>query len=182
MANGKQASTKRVDQLVWKDSEWSVQSGYLQPGRGRPRNLKPLFSVLAEKLPFPALSKVRKEFAKTINFNGLHIKPLGVYLAHDSMGVTRYIGRGAIFSRLRARQRQNPLELRYFSFYVVAEKSHERQIETLLIRAGGPQLLFNSRKKRVDAKPGNVRDYEAGTWFFERQRKRGRKSSISPKR
>jgi len=62
-----------------------------------------------------------------------------------------------------ARHRANVQELRYFSFYVVLEKSHEREIETLLIRSSGPQLHFNSRKKRVDIQPGDIRDYEAGT-------------------
>jgi hypothetical protein len=98
----------------------------------------------------------------------------GVYVAHDSMGFPRYIGRGAIFTRLKARKDAQPLELTYFSFYVVSEKKHEREIETLLIRAAGPLLQFNTRKKRVNIIPGNIRDYEAGTFFYERQYKKGR--------
>ena len=97
-------------------------------------------------------------------------------IAHDSMGVARYIGRGNIFERLKSRRRAQVLELVYFSFYVGFDKTNEREIETLLIRAVGPQLYFNSRKKREDIHPGNIRDYEAGTFFFERQYKRGRKS------
>ncbi len=99
----------------------------------------------------------------------------GVYIAHDSMGVPRYIGRGQIFNRLMLRQKAQPLELVYFSFYVVSEKIHEREIETLLIRAASTQLHFNTRKKRVDIESGNIRDFEAGTLFYERQRIRGRK-------
>ena len=38
----------------------------------------------------------------------------------------------------------------------------------------GPLLEFNTRKKRVDIMPGNIRDYEAGTFFYERQYKKGK--------
>ena len=58
---------------------------------------------------------------------------------------------------------------------MVLDKAHEREIETLLIRSAGPHLQFNTQKKRVDIAPGNVRDCEAGTEFYERQSKRGRK-------
>jgi hypothetical protein len=92
------------------------------------------------------------------------------------MGVARYIGRGHIFERLKSRRRAQVLELVYFSFYVGFDKTNEREIETLLIRAVGPQLYFNTRKKREDIQPGNIRDYEAGTFFCERQYKRGRKA------
>lgn len=63
------------------------------------------------------------------------------------MGYARYIGRGRIFPRLRARLKSQILELKYFSFYVVEEKKHEGEIETLLIRAAGPLLQFNTQKK-----------------------------------
>ncbi len=96
-------------------------------------------------------------------------------MAHDSMGCPRYIGRGNIFQRLEARKMAHPLELEYFSFYVVSEKKHEREIETLLIRAAGFLLEFNDKKKRVGIAPGNVGDYEAGTIFYERQYKKGKK-------
>jgi hypothetical protein len=62
----------------------------------------------------------------------------------------------------------------YFSFYLIADKKHEREVETLLIRLGGAHLQFNDRKKRIDISPGNVRDYEAGTHYVERQRKKGK--------
>lgn len=67
------------------------------------------------------------------------------------------------------------LELKYFSFYVVEDKKHEREIETLLIRAAGPLLLFNTKKKRLTISSGNLLDYEAGTRFFERRYMRGQK-------
>ncbi len=100
----------------------------------------------------------------------------GIYVAHDSMGYARYVGRGNIFTRLKARQKAQVLELIYFSFYVVHDKKHEREIETLLIRAAGPLLAFNTRKKQVTILPGNIRDYEPGTHFYERQYKKGKKS------
>jgi hypothetical protein len=92
------------------------------------------------------------------------------------MGCPRYIGRGRIFQRLKACYKRQQLELRYFSFYVVADKKHERETETLLIRAAGPLLEFNERKKTVGVEPGSIYDFEAGTFFYERQRKKGRKS------
>jgi hypothetical protein len=84
------------------------------------------------------------------------------------MSYARYIGRGNIFQRLKACENAHRLELKYFSFYVVKNKNHEREIETLLIRAAGPMLQFNTRKKRLSTRAGNFHDYEAGTSFFER--------------
>ena len=77
-----------------------------------------------------------------------------------------------------ARKKAQPRELAYFCFYIVAEKKHEREIETLLIRVGGAHLHFNERKKRIDIEAGNVNDYEAGTSYVERQRKRGRTKAV----
>jgi hypothetical protein len=91
------------------------------------------------------------------------------------MGYARYIGRGRIFPRLHARLKSQILELKYFSFYVVEEKKHEGEIETLLIRAAGPLLQFNTQKKRVNISSGSLLDYEAGTQFFERRYRRGTK-------
>ena len=102
-------------------------------------------------------------------------------MAHDSMGVARYVGRGNVFNRLSSHKRAHNLELQYFSFYIVAEKVHEREIETLLIRAGGAQLHFNERKKRVDIQPGDIRDYEADTYFYERQYRKGRRKRSKKK-
>ena len=79
--------------------------------------------------------------------------------------------RGAIFARLAARKKAQALELEYFSFYVVNEKKHEREIETLLIRAAAFLLEFNTRKKRVGIEAGSIHDYEAGTVFYQRQYK-----------
>jgi len=58
---------------------------------------------------------------------------------------------------------------------VVEEKKHEREIETLLIRAAGPLLEFNTKKKRVTIRTGSLLDYESGTKFFERRYERGQK-------
>lgn len=172
----KASSTKRTSTTVWSNPTWTVRYGELQRGRGRPRKSKPLFEAIAEKVPFDALDDVRKRVLLD------DISTTGIYVAHDSMGVARYIGRGNIFERLKARQKAQSLELVYFSFYVGLDKTHEREIETLLIRAVGPQLYFNTRKKREDIQPGNIRDYEAGTRFFERQYKRGRKRKATRRR
>ena len=71
---------------------------------------------------------------------------------------------------------------KYFSFYVVEEKKHEREIETLLIRAAGPMLQFNTKKKRLTISAGNVLDYEAGTRFFERHYKKGKRKQPRKRR
>ena len=169
----KSEATKNVCGTVWRDASWNVQIGELSRGRGRP--VYGLFEVVSEKLPFEALDPVKKDLRER------GISPNGVYVAHDSMGAARYVGRGNVFNRLASHKKAHSLELQYFSFYIVAEKVHEREIETVLIRAGGAELHFNDRKKRVDIQPGNVRDYEAGTLFYERQRRRGRKKKAKRK-
>jgi hypothetical protein len=93
------------------------------------------------------------------------------------MGYARYVGRGRIFSRLRSRTRKSKLEVKYFSFYVVQAKIHEREVETLLIRVAAALLYFNERKKRLNLHPGSIRDYEPGTEFYERHYKWGTKSA-----
>jgi hypothetical protein len=124
--------------------------------------------VVAEKIPFACLNAVKGDLEE------LDLSSNGIYLAHDSMGAVRYAGRGQIFARLRACKTRQSQELVYFSFYVVLDKKHEREIETLVIRASSHLLEFNERKKRNTIQPGNVRDYEPGTWFYQRQWKRGR--------
>ena len=165
----KKPSGKRDKGFVWKDSHWRVRWGGLVPSPGRPQNVKSLLSWTGEKIPYEALADTKALLEKQ------NAKKEGVYVAHDSMGYARYVGRGDVFSRLTARKKAFPTELAYFSFYLVAEKKHEREIETLLIRLGGAHLQFNERKKRVDISPGDVRDYEAGTNYIERQKKRGKK-------
>jgi len=164
----KAQATKRSLKTIYDDKQfWVVQQGKLQRSQGRPQKTEHLFRVVGEKLPFAALEEIRADLRQ------LHLGMEGVYVAHDSMGCPRYIGRGRIFGRLKARKKAHPLELEYFSFYVVSEKKHEREVETLLIRAAGFLLEFNTRKKRVGLESGNVRDYEAGTVFYERQRRKG---------
>ena len=161
--------TKSVANTVWENAQWKVVRGRLVRAPGRPKSTESLFRVVGEKLPFDALGAIQKE----MTVRGL--PRTGVYVAHDSMGFARYIGRGRIFGRLRTHKRRYPLELVYFSFFVVEDKTHEGEIETILIRAAGPLLEFNSQKKRVDLRSGNIRDYEAGTDFFERQYHRGKR-------
>ena len=156
---------------VWSDPAWVVKSGRLVP-RGRPRKVPQLFRELGEKLPYSALDSVEK------HLKGKGASRSGVYIAHDSMGAPRYIGRGGnVFARLRSHKKTHRLELLYFSFYIVEDKAHEREVETLLIRGASHFLEFNSKKKRVGISPGNIRDYEPGTSFYERQYKKGRKVS-----
>lgn len=163
-------SRKEVKSEIWSGDGWSVVAGQLVRGRGRPGKVEHLFRWVAEKLPYSSLASIKR----TILSEGAGVE--GVYLAHDSMGVARYGGRGRIFARLASHKKRYPRELTYFSFYIIEQKRHEREIETALIRAAGPQLLFNTRKKRDGIDPGSVRDYEPGTKFVERQRRRGKKA------
>jgi hypothetical protein len=172
----KAVTTKSVTSTLSGEYDgWKVKNGELKRGKGRPGLVEHLFRVVAEKLPLSSLDAVKKHLTKE--------KPLfkGIYVAHDSMGCPRYIGRGDIFGRLKSHAKAHPRELHYYSFYVVKENKHEREIETLLIRAAGPLLHFNDRKKRVDIEPGRVSDFEAGTLFYERQRKKGKKSRTKGK-
>lgn len=98
-------------------------------------------------------------------------------MAHDSMGVARYGGRGSIFNRLASHKRKYPKELLYFSFFIIKNKNHEREIETALLRAAGSQMVLNQRKVRTGLEVGSVGDYEPGTHFVERQGMRGRKKN-----
>lgn len=165
----KKPSKKVVNQLLWEEDGWKVFDGRLRPGPGRPAKADRLFQYVAEKIPYAALSKVKKWMKKESD----HLE--GVYLAHDSMGTARYGGRGKIFDRLAAHKRKYTRELSYFSFYVVKSKNHEREIETVILRSAGSQMILNQRKVRVGIDPGNITDYEPGTLFFERQQKRGKK-------
>jgi hypothetical protein len=102
----KTLATKVTSKAVWSNTAWSVQYGKLQRRRGRPRKSKPLFEALAEKVPFDALDSVRKQMLSD------GVSTTGIYVAHDSMGVARYVGRGDIFQRLKARQKSQILESR----------------------------------------------------------------------
>lgn len=165
----KRHSTKKVGSgAMWAADGWAVRQGELKRPVGNP-GTQNLFRFLGEKLPIGSLEALRKK----LKTDG--IRRRGVYIAHDSMGCPRYVGRGNIFARLKTRAKRYPRELVYYSFYVVEDPKHEREIETLLIRAAAFLLEFNERKKRVGISPESVRDYEAGTRFFERQRKKGRK-------
>jgi hypothetical protein len=165
-------SKKTVDASVasWTGGGWKVVFGELKRQPGNPGKSRSLFDALGEKIPKGALGHVER----TMKAQGVGTE--GVYFAHDSVGCARYAGRGQIFSRLRAHFKAHPDELVYFSFYIIADKKHEREVETALIRVASHLLLLNSRKKRDYIEPGDVRDYEPGTLFFERQRKKGRRA------
>lgn len=168
MASNKRPSRKSTEAKVAESAPWTVWRGKLVPSVGRPDKVLSIFSVVAEKLPFESLAHVERDM------KARSLTRTGIYLAHDSMGAVRYAGLGSIFTRLRARKNAHPLELLYFSFYVLPHKKHQRELETLLIRSIGHMLIFNKRKKPPTIDAGNIRDYEGGTVFYERQRKKGR--------
>jgi hypothetical protein len=100
------------------------------------------------------------------------ISPTIQWVKHATLG-----GAISFFSRLANHKKAHQLELHYFSFYIVEDRKHEREIETLLTRAAGPMLHFNTKKKRLTISAGSIGDYEAGTRFFERHHKKGKKTS-----
>jgi hypothetical protein len=167
-ARRKRPSRKSTEQKIAVHRNWTVWRGRLVPSAGRPAKVDNLFTVVAEKIPFDCLAAVQKDMRAG------DLPRTGIYLAHDSMGAVRYAGRGNIFQRLRTRHRAQPLELLYFSLYVIANKKHEREIETLVIRAASHLLDFNDRKKRPTIQVGNMRDYEPGTTFYQRQSTKGK--------
>src|SRR5882724_87819 len=106
----KRPSQKRVGDRVWDDDGWVVVEGRMVPRPGKPPKTRHLFECVAEKLPYASLAEVRKH----METNGRDRE--GVYMAHDSMGVARYGGRGQIFARMASHKRKYPRELVYFSF------------------------------------------------------------------
>jgi hypothetical protein len=143
--------------------------GELKRRKGRPRKEKHLFKVIGEKLPLGSLRFVENTIVDA------EIVANGVYMAHDSMGVARYGGRGNIFRRLRSHRRKYRKQLVYFSFYIIENKIHEREIENAILRAAGPQMILNKRKLGDGINAGNITDYEASSYFFERHSRSGRK-------
>src|ERR1700733_15120125 len=105
-AMNKERSAKRIHTCIYKDgSLWNVQYGQLKRRQGRPGKIEHLFRVVGEKLPYAALGAVKAH----VRENGFGTN--GVYVAHDSMGFPRYIGRGSIFARLQARRKAQALKL-----------------------------------------------------------------------
>lgn len=171
VAKNKRPSRKETQEKISEYDHWTVWRGKLIPSAGRPDKVVSIFSVVAEKLPFECIADVEED----LKAQGL--TRTGIYFAHDSMGAVRYAGLGSIFTRLKASKKAQPLQLHYFSFYVLPHKKHQRELETLVIRATSHLLQFNERKKPPTIEPGNIHDYEGGTMFYERQGKKGKKAS-----
>jgi hypothetical protein len=167
---------KRVEEEIWvsDDRKSKVVYGQLVPLPGHRPIVENLFLYVGEKLPFECLPAVRNHIAKKSTDLD------GVYMAHDSFGVPRYGGRGRVFSRLRSRKRRYPKELVYFSFYIVKNKGHERELENAILRAAGPQMIINKVKVRANAEPGSVKDYEPGTRFYQRKDSRSEQRRRNP--
>jgi len=168
----KRKGKKVIAKTLGTFGNWTVKGGEVKrstPGKVKKTNL---FKLVGEKIPFEAIDAVEK-YARNV----LGSSPEGVYMAIDSMGCPRYSGRGDVFPRLKAHKRDYPIELDFFSFYIVENKNHQREIETLLIRSTSFLAVLNERKVRASISPGSVLDYEVGTKFVDRQEKKGKKSS-----
>lgn len=166
---------KKTIETIAKRGHWKITKGQLI-SRGNTTSVnKGLFKLFAEKIPCEFLKDIKEKIVKEF---GKYNKIEGVYVVHDSMTYPRYIGRGDIFGRIGSRLKTHPEELKYFSFYVVESKKHEREIESLLVHITGTLLQFNEKKKRLGTKAGNVQDFERGTFFLERQYKRGKRKKV----
>jgi hypothetical protein len=65
-------------------------------------------------------------------------------------------------------------------FCIIKDKVHEREVENIILRAAGPQLVLNQRKMRDGVEPGGVRDYEPAHVFpTEIGRRAGENGAIS---
>ena len=95
----KKPSSKKSEARIAGDAMWTIMSGALTRPRGRPNKARSLFKAVGEKIPYAFLGDIRR------HLDGLDISTNGVYIAHDSMGYPRYIGRGNIFERLKARKK-----------------------------------------------------------------------------
>lgn len=147
----KRIGKKRIEGEIWSGGGWSVRKGRVVRGaRGKVAQTK-LFKIIGEKIPLLALVDVERFVEKECGR-----KPKGIYLVHDSMGCPRYIGRGKIFDRLHAHNREFSRELVYSSFYVVEDKVHEREIETLLLRAASYLTALNKRKIRASIENSEI--------------------------
>jgi hypothetical protein len=177
MGGEREMKRKKADKKIWSDSDWVVVPGRLIPGPGRPLKTSRLFQFVGEKLPYDCLKSVKAHIRDVSDDD-----PYGVYLSHDSFGVARYGGRGNIFGRLAQHKRDYPKELLYFSFFIIKNKNHEREIETAILRAASSQMTLNERKVRTGLAVGNVTDYEPGTHFVERQSPKGRSRKKKRKR
>ena len=114
----KSRATKTITDRVPGDHGcWTIHYGELKRGRGRPQKTEHLFKVIGEKLPYEALPAVKKD----LQDRGHTFQ--GVYVAHDSMGCPRYIGRGNIFARLEARKKSQQLELDTFPSMLCRRRS-----------------------------------------------------------
>jgi hypothetical protein len=171
---------KVVETKIWSDADWSVLPGEVKkskPGKNAGQEKGPLFRLVAEKLPWGALTAVEADLKKkNLNANG-------VYAAHDSMGVPRYIGRGAVFSRLRSHKKRHPRELFYFSLFLIDTKAHEQDFESALIRMCSELLVhLNDKKVRLARDVGSPTDFRPQTKFYERQVKKGKKPKAARRR
>jgi len=170
MVKRKELKKTIEDKRIWSNNIWQINYGSVKSFKKEKSNH--LFRIVAEKLPIESLSKVKEYLISK------DIPRQGIYIAHDSMGYSRYVGLGGIFYRLKTRYQAHPLEIQYYSFYTIPDKVHQRELETLLIRIASPLLEFNSQKKRTTIEVGSVRDYSVGTLFLERKMKKKRVKKI----
>ncbi len=136
--------------------------------RARQGRRKPSFlTLVGEMLPREAWRELPDHVA-------------GVYVLFDSSETARYVG---IASDVRARLGQyftGSLEgdndkraiTASFSVFMVSNRKHARELESLLIHVLGPALFLNKRKQRAFGVRPDAKVFEAGTLVLQRRRSR----------
>lgn len=156
--------TKILTRSVADGEQWRVARGKLVRGPGHPGQQQ-LFQVVAERIPFEALGAIAKDMKKQ------QLPCGGVYMLHDSMGGPRYAGLSInVFSRLRNHHHKYGAQLPYFSFFTVLSGRHQKEIETVMVRAVG-NAAINQYKKAVGFEPGSLEGFAPGTIFYQRKKK-----------
>lgn len=104
----------------------------------------------------------------------------GVYVLFDSSETARYVG---IASDVRARLRQyftgrlkddddKRAITASFSVFMVSNRKHARELESLLVHVLGPALFLNERKQRAFGVRPDAKVFEAGTLVLQRRKSR----------
>ena len=163
--------TKQIGEEVFSDgTQWTVHHGKLKRGKGHPGKNQHSFQVLGEKLPYSALAKVKKHVLS------LGHKPKGVYVAHDSMGCPRYIGRGNVFQRLESRKKAQTLAQKGTSPFTWSRK-RSTSAKSKLCSYGLPAFCLSStrRKSELESRTGTSATTKQAHYFMSGITKRERR-------
>jgi len=157
------------DKYVWDEGARCIRAGKLRSLQGRPRKVSPLVSVVGEHLPFASILDVQRHLCERTRKCWQQL--LGVYMIHDKKGVVRYAGKGMIFGRLRSHKKKYGDKVTRFSFYLIPDRRHRDEIETLMLR--GLHLTENKQKNRTSTYTRAILSFCPGIHFYQFRGKAG---------